>query len=84
MLVAARRYGVSSRFIKGLAGGFQQYRRLLRARREWPRRRAADERDERAPFHSIVSSATNSSALGTSMPRALAVCRLMTNSNLLA
>jgi hypothetical protein len=32
--------------------------RLLRARRERPRhRRAADQRDERAPLHSITSSA---------------------------
>src|SRR5262245_66651363 len=32
-------------------------RRLLRARRERPRRRAAERRDERAPLHSITSSA---------------------------
>ena len=48
MLVAVRRYGVSSRFIKGLAGGFQQYRRLLCADRERPCRSAADMRDELA------------------------------------
>src|SRR5262249_46131637 len=30
---------------------------LLRARREWPRRRAAEQRDECAPPHSIASSA---------------------------
>src|SRR5215467_5785156 len=47
-------------------------RRLLRAPR--PRhRRAADERDEPAAFHSITSSATASSVGGTSRPRALAV-----------
>jgi hypothetical protein len=34
--------------------------------------------------YSIASSATNSNALDTSMPNALAVCRLMTNSNLVA
>src|SRR5262249_22644276 len=28
---------------------------LLRSRREWPRRRAAEQRDERAPFHCSVS-----------------------------
>jgi hypothetical protein len=34
------------------------HRGLLRARRERPRsRRAAEERDERAPLHSITSSA---------------------------
>src|SRR5262249_46125914 len=37
---------------------------LLRARRERPRRRAADERNERAPFHSITSSARTSSIVG--------------------
>src|SRR5262249_49691130 len=58
-------------------------RRLLRARREWPRNsRAAEQRDELAASHSITSSASNCSELGTSMPSALAVCRLMTNSNL--
>src|SRR5262245_56803149 len=56
---------------------------LLRARRERPRRcRATDERDELAPSHSISSSASNWIALGTSMPSALAVCMLITNSNL--
>ncbi len=33
--------------------------------------------------HSITSSASNCIELGTSMPSALAVCRLITNSNLL-
>src|SRR5262249_17735693 len=34
------------------------HRRLLRARRQWPRRhRAAEQRDELAPPHSITSSA---------------------------
>src|SRR5262245_2815663 len=56
---------------------------LLRPRRERPRRRrAAEQRDELAPFHSITSSARASSVAGTSRPSALAVCRLMTNSNL--
>src|SRR5712671_3750406 len=32
---------------------------LLRPRRERPCRRAAEQRDERAPLHSITSSATN-------------------------
>src|SRR6516162_7947841 len=71
-------------------GGYQhaderQFSRLLRARRERPRRCcAADERDERAPLHSITSSARAASVAGTSIPSVLAVCRLMTNSNLLA
>src|SRR5262249_30088616 len=34
------------------------------------------------PHHSITSSASNWIELGTSRPSALAVCRLMTNSNL--
>src|SRR5258708_39326274 len=53
--------------------------RLLRARRERPRRCAAEQRDELAPFHSITSSARASSMGGTSRPSALAVLRLMTN-----
>jgi len=45
---------------------------LLRARRERPRgRRAADERDELAPSHSITSSARASCAAGTCRARAL-------------
>jgi hypothetical protein len=46
------------------------------------RRRAAKQRDELPPFHSITSSAVASSAGGTVRPSALAVLRLMTNSNL--
>src|SRR5262249_39661415 len=59
-------------------------RGLLRARRQRPCcRRTAEQRDEcAAPDHSITSSASNCNELGTSMPSALAVCRLMTNSNL--
>src|SRR5262249_14492877 len=55
---------------------------LLRARRERPRRRAAEERDELAASHSITSSAVASSVLGTVRPRAFAVLRLITSSNL--
>src|SRR5262249_17194851 len=44
--------------------------------------RAAEQRDERAPHHSITSSARASSVVGISRPSALAVARLMTNSNL--
>src|SRR5262249_49570189 len=59
--------------------------RLLRARRERPRRRrAAEKRYELATPHSITSSARASSVGGTSRPSALAVLRLMTNSTLVA
>src|SRR5262249_8297887 len=51
---------------------------LLRARRERPRRRAAEQRDERAPpNHSITSSARASTVTGTSRPSAFAVLRLI-------
>src|SRR5262245_13386288 len=53
------------------------------ARDERPRRRrAADERYELAPPHSITSSARASTVAGTSRPRALAVLRLITSSYL--
>src|SRR5260370_33316 len=66
--------------VKGYAG-----ENALCARRNRPRdRRAAKERDELPPFHSITSSARASSVGGTSMPNILAVCRLMTSSNLVA
>ena len=57
--------------------------RLLRARRERPGgSRAAEQRDERAPLHSITSSARASRVAGTSRPSVLAVLRLITNSYL--
>src|SRR5262249_3209588 len=56
--------------------------RLLRARRERPCRRAAEQRYELASFHSITSSARASSVGGPSMPSACAVLRLRTNTNL--
>src|SRR5262249_8401817 len=61
-----------------------RHRPLLRARRERPRgRRAAEQYDEvTSPHHSITSSASASSLGGMSRPSALAVLRLMTNSNL--
>src|SRR6266446_3908208 len=59
------------------------HRRLLRPRRERPRRcRAAEQRDEVAALHSITSSAMASSPGGKLRPNALAVSRLITNSNL--
>ena len=56
---------------------------LLRPRRERPRRRAADRRDEIPSSHgvasySITSVARSSVAVGTSMPSAFAVLRLST------
>src|SRR5262249_24392794 len=60
-----------------------RHRPLLRARRERPCRRAADQRDEIAPLHhSITSSARASTDDGRSRPRALAVLRLITSSYL--
>jgi hypothetical protein len=56
-------------------------RRLLRVRRERPRRGGAEQRYERAALHSITSSARASSASGTSRPRDLAAFRLITSSS---
>src|SRR5262249_43513422 len=56
---------------------------LLRARRERPREsRAAEQRDELAPLHSITSSAMASMPGGIVRPSILAVLRLITSSNL--
>src|SRR5262249_9548429 len=56
---------------------------LLRACRQRPcRRRAAEQRYELAPSHSITSSARPSNASGTVIPSALAVLRLMISSTL--
>jgi hypothetical protein len=59
------------------------------ARCKWPssrrgaeHRSTAEQRDELAPPHSITSSARASSVGGISTPSALAVLRLITNSNL--
>src|SRR5262249_27702139 len=58
-------------------------RRLLCARRERPRHRTAEQRDELAALHhSITWSVRASNVVGTSRPSALAVIRLMTRSNL--
>src|SRR5262249_29996066 len=73
-----------SRRLKAEKSDHRHSRLLLPARRERPRRRrAAEKRDELAPpHHSITSSARASSVAGISRPSALAVGRLMTNSNL--
>src|SRR5262249_21585530 len=54
---------------------------LLRARRERPRRNTAEQRDERAAFHSITSSASESRLSEILTPNAFAVLRLITISN---
>src|SRR5262249_40633923 len=57
--------------------------RLLRARRERPRRRrAAEQRDELAALHSITSSARASSGDGMVRPSAFAVIKFTIRSNL--
>src|SRR5262249_24437657 len=62
-----------------------RHRRLLRPRREWPHRRAAEQCDELAARpHSITSSARASSVGGTSRRSASAVLRVITSSTLLA
>src|SRR5262249_43629451 len=59
--------------------------RLLRARREWPRRRrAAETNNDLASIHSITSSASASSLSGTVRPSAFAVLRFTAVSNLVA
>src|SRR6476659_3173897 len=74
--------------VRGLAGrsGAEEpddrHRTLLRPCRERPCRRA-EQRDERSSVHSITSSAMASSPGGKLRPNALAVLRLITNSNLL-
>src|SRR5262245_61620455 len=55
---------------------------LLRPGRERPCGRAAEQRDELAPSHSITSSARASTAGEISKPSAFAVLRLITNSYL--
>src|SRR5262249_13995918 len=55
---------------------------LLRARHERPRRRAAEQRDELAPPHSITSSARSKKDSEIVKPSALAAVRLITSSNL--
>ena len=52
------------------------------ARHQRPRHRAAETRDESAPFHSITSSARAINLAGNSVPSALAAFKLTTNFNL--
>src|SRR5215468_1534552 len=65
-------------------GGQDRHRRLLCPRcQRPPRRRAAEQRDELAVFHSITSSASAKSLSGIWRLSAFAVLRLMTRSNLI-
>src|SRR5262249_24215587 len=59
-----------------------RHRLLLRIRSERPRRRAAEQRYELAPLHSITSSARPESGSGTVMPSARAVLRFRNSSTL--
>src|SRR5262249_2019523 len=59
---------------------YHRHRRLLRARRNRPRCRAAEQCDEVAAGHSISSSARPDSGSGTVMPSVLATLRLMKSS----
>src|SRR5262249_36062319 len=54
----------------------------MRARRDRPRRRAAEQRDDCTTFHSINSSARSRNESGIASPSALAVFTLITSSNL--
>src|SRR5262249_27166518 len=58
--------------------------RLLRARRERPHSRRAEQRDELAPPHSITSLAPCRNGSGMVRTSAFAVLRLTTSSNLFA
>src|SRR5262249_38124654 len=77
---AESRYAIDIRLRRaGMQKSDHRHRGLLRERRERPRGRAAEERDERAaPYHSITSSARASTVGGSSMLRGLAVLRLST------
>src|SRR3974390_3546412 len=61
-----------------------RHRRLLRARRERPCRRATEKCDELAPLHSITPSAVVSTQGGTVRPNIRAVSALLTSSNFVA
>src|SRR5215469_13773265 len=78
--------GLKSRIVRGCGqehANASHAFALLRARRERPRGgRAAEQRDDLAALHhSITSSASASNLSGIWRPSALAVLRLITNSN---
>src|SRR5262249_16387927 len=76
-------HGQIELFVKRRAVQYADHRYcrlLLRARRERPRScRAAEQRDEVAPRHSMTSSASASSLSGIWRPSAFAVLRLITS-----
>src|SRR5262249_33348794 len=83
-LLEGREACLHSRIILGIGGQHADPPHalaLLRARRERPRRSAAEQSDELAPLHSITPSARCCRNQGTPRPRALAVLRLMPSSN---
>src|SRR6516164_8665113 len=68
----------------GVKKSDHRHRRLLRTRRERPRgRRAGEQRDERAPLHSITSSARASKLSGMARPSVLTVLTLIVSSYLI-
>src|SRR5262249_3452786 len=73
--------GVAER--RGAEKPNHRHRRLLRPRRERPRRRAAEQRDELASFHSMTSSARASTLSGNARPSVLAVLTLIVSSYLI-
>src|SRR5262249_22661698 len=66
----------------GIEEADHRHCRLLRARCERPRSRAAEQRDELAALHSITSSARSWNSRLIASPSACAVLRLTTSSNL--
>src|SRR5262249_39698211 len=66
---------------RGVEEPNNRHRRLLRARRDRPCRRAGKQRYELAVLHSIASSASASSLSGMSRPSDFAVLRLITSAN---
>src|SRR5438874_73247 len=85
-LTKRREIRLRARWTKGEDADHRHRWPLLRPRRSRPRRRrTAEEGDEISSLdHSITSSAIASTPGGTSMPSVLAVCKLITNSNLVA
>src|SRR2546423_378489 len=69
---------------RGTEKSHHRHRTDCCARGEWPCCRAAEQRDELAPPHSITASASASNDGGTSRPRAFAALRFSTSSNLVA
>src|SRR5262249_3728023 len=66
----------------GIDEADHRHRRLLRARRQRPRRRAAKQGDELAAVHSITPTARSSRPIGSSIPNARAALRLTMSENL--